>query len=158
MFYRITGSSPARPPKPPLPIAKATPITADQALAVARAAISGAAPFMVEVPETTEAYVVRMRFPQDRTPGGRSRVMVDQYSGSILFVENSRTAPGGRRLTTINRSIHTGDIFGFPSKALLSLASLMAVLQMVSGFSLWWKRTRQAFRQSSNTVTAATTR
>jgi len=156
MFYRITGSSPARPPKPPLPPAKSTPISADQALAIARAAISGAAPFMVEVPEPTEAYIVRMRFPEDRTPGGRSRVMVDQYSGSVLFVENSRTAPGGRRLTTINRAIHTGDVFGLPSKFLMSVASLTAALQMVSGVSLWWKRSRQASRQSSNTVTAAT--
>lgn len=157
MFYRITGSEPLRPPKPPMPLAKATHISSDQALAIARPAIPGASPFMVEVPEPGETFVVRMRFPEDRTPGGRSRVMVDQYSGSVLFVENSRTAPGGRRLTTINRAIHTGDIYGIPSKALLSLASLMAVLQMISGVALWWKRSRQASRQSSNTVTAATT-
>jgi uncharacterized iron-regulated membrane protein len=158
MFYRITGSQPVRPPKPPLPVAKATPISADRALAIARATISGASPLMVEVPEPGQAYVVRMRFPEDRTPGGRSRVMVDQYSGSVLFVENSRTAPGGRRLTTINRAIHTGDIFGIPSKFLMSLASLMAALQMVSGVALWWKRSRQASSQSLNAVTAATTR
>ena len=149
MFYRITGSNPARPPKPLQSPEKATPISADRALAIARPALTGASPLLIEVPEPGDAYVVRMRFPEDRTPGGRSRVMVDQYSGNVLFVENSRTAPAGRRLTNINRAIHTGDILGIPSKTLLSFASLMAALQMVSGVALWWKRSRRPRRAES---------
>jgi uncharacterized iron-regulated membrane protein len=39
-----------------------------------------------------------------------------------------------------NRAIHTGDIFGIPSKIEMSLASLMAVMQLVSGVGMWWKR------------------
>jgi uncharacterized iron-regulated membrane protein len=39
-----------------------------------------------------------------------------------------------------NRAIHIGDIFGMPSKVVMSLASLMAALQIVSGMATWWKR------------------
>jgi uncharacterized iron-regulated membrane protein len=42
----------------------------------------------------------------------------------------------------VNRAIHTGDIFGIPSKFLMSLASLMAAVQVITGVVMWWKRTR----------------
>jgi uncharacterized iron-regulated membrane protein len=88
------------------------------------------------------AYQVRLRYPEDVTPGGRSRVIVDQYSGKVLFVEGSRTAPAGTRLVIANRALHTGDIFGLPSKAVMSLASLAAAFPALSGLAMWWKRTR----------------
>ena len=40
---------------------------------------------------------------------------------------------GGARMVIVNRAIHTGDIFGIPSKTIVSLANLMSVLQVVSG-------------------------
>jgi len=46
-------------------------------------------------------------------------------------------------MVIVNRAIYTGDIFGIPSKAIVSLASLMSVLQVVSGVMMWWTR-RQA--------------
>jgi uncharacterized iron-regulated membrane protein len=52
----------------------------------------------------------------------------------VLFAEGSRTAPAAKRMVNANRAIHTGDIFGIPSKAILSLASLMLVAQLVSGW------------------------
>ena len=39
-----------------------------------------------------------------------------------------------------NRAIHTGDLLGIPSKILMSLASLMAVVQVVTGVVMWFKR------------------
>ena len=81
-----------------------------------------------------------MRFPEDRTPGGRSRVTLDPYTGKVLFLTGSRTAPAGARIVIFNRAIHTGDIFGIPSKTVVSLANLMSVLQVVSGVMMWWKR------------------
>jgi len=77
------------------------------------------------------------------TPGGRSRVVVDQYTGDVLFAESSRTAPAGTRMVIVNRALHTGDIFGIPSKTVVSLASLMAVLQLFTGVVMWWKKKRQ---------------
>jgi uncharacterized iron-regulated membrane protein len=40
----------------------------------------------------------------------------------------------------VNRAIHTGDILGVPSKILMSLASLAAVAQVITGLTMWWKR------------------
>src|SRR5579863_9380764 len=85
-FNRITNTVPVyatevRVTPPP----GATPIPPDQAVAIARAALPGAAPFDVSVPGPGGAYKIRSRYPEDRTGGGRSEVMVDQYSGKVLF-------------------------------------------------------------------------
>jgi len=142
MFYRLTSSQPSQPPKVPPPLAGTTPITPDQAMQIARDAIPGTFPFQINVPGPKGAYQIRSRFPEDLTGGGRSRVVVDQYSGAVLFAEGSRTAPGGARITIANRAIHTGDILGVPSKIAMSLASLLAVVQVFSGAAMWWKRMR----------------
>ena len=96
----------------------------------------------MHLPGPKAAYQIRSRYPEDLTPGGRSRVIVDQYTGSVLYAEGSRTAPAGTRMVIVNRAIHTGDIFGIPSKVVMSLASLMAAMQVVTGVAMWWKRVR----------------
>jgi len=107
----------------------------------ARAALPGAVPISINVPPPTGVYAISARYPEDLTPGGRSRLFVDQYSGAVLAAEGSRTAPPGSRLITLNRAIHTGDVFGVPSKIVMSLASLALVAQFVTGV-LWWVRKR----------------
>ncbi len=63
--------------------------------------------------------------------------MIDPYSGNILGVIDSRHAPAGYRLVNLNRALHTGDILGIPSKVVLSLASLIMPLQLLTGLVMW---------------------
>ena len=145
LFYRITGSQPV--PRPlsriSVPSERAVQIGPDSAFAIARAALPGAMPFEADVPARNEAYFVRARFPEDRTPGGRSQVIIDSYTGRVLFAQGSRTAPAGARMVIANRAIHTGDIGGIPGKAIVSLASLAAVLQVVTGLLMWLRRSQR---------------
>jgi len=120
------------------------PIGPDNALTIARGAVPGAMPFQVDIPGPDGTYSIRMRFPEDRTPAGRSWVDVDQYTGAIAFVANSRTAPVVQRALNLNRALHTGDVFGLPSKVAMSLASALTVVMAVSGLVTWWLRRRAA--------------
>jgi len=115
-------------------------LTPDDAVTTARAAMPGAAPIAVTAPSPTSAYRVAMRFPEDLTPGGRTRVYVDPYTGAVLQAESSRTTAAGTRIINANRAIHTGDIFGASSKILMSLTSLAAIAQVITGVTMWWKR------------------
>lgn len=140
LFYRMTSSHPY-----PFAVAVAAepgarPLTPDDAVAMARVAMPGARPIAVTAPNPKSAYRVAMRFPEDLTPGGRTRVYVDPYSGAVLQAESSRTTAAGTRIINMNRAIHTGDVFGVPSKILMSLTSLAAVAQVISGLMMWWKR------------------
>ena len=156
-LYKITGSQPAQMPRkfpPPPPGAK--PITVDQAIEIARSTLPGAAPFLITVPEPNGGYQIRLRYPEDRTPGGRSRMILDQYTGQVLFAESSRTAPAGTRITVATRALHTGDIMGIPSKTVLSLASLLLVVQVSSGIVMWWKRIRKNGREATASMGTTT--
>lgn len=140
-FYRITNSRRGNGPDLNVPLSTGAAILpADTAVAIARRALPGAAPFDIPLPGPGELYEVGCRFPEDRTPGGRSMVFIDPYSGKVLNVESSRTAPAGTRIADMNRAIHTGDLFGIPSKIVMSIASLALVLLFVSGVAMWWKR------------------
>jgi len=139
-FYRITSSRPVEATFRTALGRGAARVTPAHAIAIARAALPGAAPIAMNRPGPTAVYVVRLRYPEDLTPGGRSRVYIDPESGIVLQAESSRTTAAGQRIVIANRANHTGDIFGFPSKTIMSLASLVAVVQLASGVMLWWKR------------------
>lgn len=142
MWYSLTRSSPSRVPAHAVIPQPSPRISPDQALDLARAAVPGATPFMITVPKPGGTYSVRMRFPEDLTPGGRSRAEIDQYTGEVVFAEGSRTAPAGTRIVNINRAVHTGDVYGLPTKVLMSLASALTVVMATSGLVSWWHRRR----------------
>ncbi|MDO3626376.1 PepSY domain-containing protein [Mucilaginibacter sp. BT774] len=141
LLNRITSSkSIERPEFKIVPQTNVKQISPDRALQLARLTLPGASPFDINIPGQTEAYSIRCRYPEDLTPGGRSMVMIDPYSTKVLFIESSRTAPTGTRIKIANRAIHTGDIFGVPSKILGLLVCLALCSQIVSGARMWWLR------------------
>ena len=141
--YKVTNSTPPKRSAPSTVQPGAPAITPDEALRAASDALPGAAPIAVLLPPNPKgSFVIAMHFPEDLTPGGRSWVIIDQYSGKALSVESSRNPPAGTRVEIVNRAIHTGDIFGYPSKILMSLASLMLVVQVITGYWMWWKKLR----------------
>ncbi|MEO6239591.1 MAG: PepSY-associated TM helix domain-containing protein [Vicinamibacterales bacterium] len=120
-------------------------ITVDQALAAATAALPGAAVSNISLPaKPTDIYRLTAKFPEDRTPAGRSRLYIDQFSGAVLGLESTRSAPAGTRLLNLKRSAHTGDIIGTPSQVLYFIGSLALTGQIVSGVLIWWKPKRKA--------------
>jgi uncharacterized iron-regulated membrane protein len=46
----------------------------------------------------------------------------------------------GYRVIRFNRSIHTGDVFGFASHVFLSLLCLLLVAMVITGVVIWWKK------------------
>lgn len=111
------------------------------ALRIASEYLPAAIPLWVVMPEEkTTSYLVKMRFPEDHSSNGASIAWVDQFSGKVLGAWNSRTAPLGRRIERTNRDIHSGDIWGYPGRALACLMSMALVIQSTTGPYLWWKR------------------
>ena len=132
-------------PKPSTPAPGAASITPDQALAAAERAAAGAQPsFMQLATAQGDAIRVVLKFPEDRTPAGRTVVLLDPYSGEILSFNNTRTASFSHNFTRMwNREIHTGDIFGWPTKILACILSLSLPLMAITGPLIWWNRQRQ---------------
>ncbi len=95
------------------------------------------------------------RFPEDKTGAGRSRVHVDQYSGKVLRVVNSRELPLGTRIMNFIEPVHVGTIFGSPTVVLAFLATLALAGQVVSGFLIWWKPRRRTAADDAPSADAA---
>jgi uncharacterized iron-regulated membrane protein len=130
-------------PNMPEPSPGAAPLAVDQILVAARAALPGAEIDSLSI-HPGEPVDLRMKFPEDRTPVGRSRVWVDPYTGSVLNVWNTRTAPIGFKINRMwIREIHSGDIFGWPTRILACIVSLVLPVLTITGTLIWWHRSRR---------------
>ena len=146
LLFKMTGSQPYGSGPAVSPRSGTRMLTPDEAVAAASQALPGATPVIISVAGPKAPYRIALRYPEDRTPGGRSRVFIDPYTGAVLQSESSRSTAAGTRLIILNRAIHTGDLFGIPSKLLMSLASLAAVAQVATGLVMWSKRRSAARR------------
>jgi uncharacterized iron-regulated membrane protein len=134
----------------------ATTVDADVAVRSALAALPGTRALFLSLPANAkDSYLVVVRYPEDLTPGGRSWVNVDQYSGKALNFQSSRTVAWGSRAIILNRAIHTGDFFGYPSKILMAVTCLLLVSQSVTGYYMWWRKLRARMEQSKPEKTSA---
>ena len=122
-------------------------LSLDSILHIARAAVPGAAVMSMQLPPNAKApAIVQLRYPEDHTPGGRSRVFIDRYRGTILRNASTRLAEPGTQLVNLKRSLHTGDVLGAPTQAIWFLAALILAAQVVTGVLMWWngRAARQA--------------
>jgi len=140
-LYWLTRSRPVETPTlKATRIAGKDPLSVDALLGITSNALPGALTTLVTIPrQPTGVFTAYMKFPEDRTPAGRSRVQIDPYSGQVLWVNSTRQVPLGTWLLNHNRSFHTGDQFGWPSRLLVCLASLLLAVQIYTGFTLWWR-------------------
>lgn len=149
-LHKMAGTEKVGKNTPSTAVPGAARITPDQAIASALDAIPGTAPLSISVPQNQKGtYLVALRFPEDLTPGGRSWANVDQYSGKVINLQNSRTVATGTRVIILNRALHTGDILGVFTKILMSLTALMLVGQAITGYFMWWKKLRARQRDES---------
>jgi uncharacterized iron-regulated membrane protein len=117
-------------------------------MATAREALPGAEIPRLLLPEKKgDPVFLYMRFPEDKTPAGRSFTTIDPKTGAVLSVGSSRTAPLLQTaLVQWTREIHTGTLFGLPSKILVVIFALMLTVLTLTGPFIWLNKLRAAAR------------
>jgi uncharacterized iron-regulated membrane protein len=120
----------------------------EEMLATAREALPGAAIPRLLLPEKKDDPVfLYMRFPEDKTPAGRSFTTIDPKTGAVLSVGSSRTASVMQTaLVQWTREIHTGTLFGLPSKILAVCFALLLSVLAITGPLMWLNKLRAAAR------------
>lgn len=124
-------------PKPELQSGQISP---DQAVSLATAQFPGGVPYRVQMPQYGGRYVVALEFAQNRISGMRNFISLDPSSGRIISARLSSALSAPEKFMATNNAIHTGNIWGMPSKIAASLASLLLPLQAVSGLLIWLRR------------------
>lgn len=95
-------------------------------------------------------------FAIDRGDGGqpqkRAQLALDPATGEVSKWEPFPTQTPGRRLRSILRFAHTGEVLGIPGQTLAGIVSLGAAFLVWTGLALTWRRFRQ-WRAPRRTVT-----
>jgi uncharacterized iron-regulated membrane protein len=138
-----------RSPTPPIPSQPAADpgmplLSLDSIASAARRAVPGASIMNIQLPPGPKRpAMVQLKYPEDHTPAGRSRVFVDKYRGTVLLAMSTRTAEAGQHMIDIKRSLHTGDIYGVPTQILWMLGAFLLATQAVTGVLMWWNAKRR---------------
>jgi uncharacterized iron-regulated membrane protein len=97
----------------------------------------------VRVPDSSRAPVV---FAIDKGDGGqpqlRSTLTLDRLTGAVVTYEAFVDQSLGRRLRSISRFAHTGEVLGVPGQAIAGLATAGGAVLVWTGLALAWRRWR----------------
>ncbi|HEX8561043.1 MAG TPA: PepSY-associated TM helix domain-containing protein [Pyrinomonadaceae bacterium] len=97
----------------------------------------------MRIPAPSEPTVT---FTLDRGDGGqpqkRAQLTLDRRTGEVVRWEPFASQSPGRRLRSLLRFAHTGEVAGLFGQTIAALASAAAVLLVWSGLALAWRRFR----------------
>jgi uncharacterized iron-regulated membrane protein len=148
--FAISHIPPATWPQSKPPGASVPPLSPDELLAKAESIAPDARPIGVDFDSPNDPALVIMKFPEDHL--GRTWVILDRYTGDVLRFDNTRAMPVALKYTRMwNQEIHTGEIFGWPTRILACIFSLAVAALAVTGPWIWWNRNRA---QRSRTAAA----
>jgi uncharacterized iron-regulated membrane protein len=148
LVYRIVGESPppaapppAARPQPPANAGAVIPQGLNAALTRAEWQVDGWRTISLRVPASGSAPAV---FTIDRGTGGqpqlRGTLTIDPSDGQVVRWEPFESLPAGRRLRSIARFLHTGEVLGFAGQTIAGLASLGAAFLVWTGITLAIRR------------------
>ena len=150
----MSHMQPAPWPTPKPPAAGVPPLSPDELLTKAESIAPGARPIVLVLGDSPNGPVlVIMEFPEDHV--GRTRVILNRYTGDVLQFDNTRAMPVALKYARLwNKEIHTGDIFGWPTRILASIFSLAVTTLAVTGPWIWWNRNRATTSRTTAALTA----
>lgn len=97
----------------------------------------------MRIPESSRAPVV---FAIDKGDGGqphlRSNLTLERATGRVATYEAFDDQSLGRRLRSISRFAHTGEVLGIPGQTIAGLATAGGAVLVWTGIALAWRRLR----------------
>ena len=147
LLDRLTGSSAVQASRTliqPEHESAAYELTPDQAVAIARARLPGATPYRVQMPRYGGVYVVALTYADNRIASEHNAFSIDPWSGKIISADLSTDFTARERILAVNRAVHTGDLFGMPSRIVVALAGILLPVQAVGGLVIWLLRRKIA--------------
>lgn len=152
--------SPQQRPEPPTSTLPAGPAPAafgaDAALALARQQAPAATSYTLQMPKAPDGSIqVGLLRPDAIMERATDDVYLDQYTGQVLRQQAYAEKPVGQRIRGLFKPIHTGAIFGWPTKMLALLVVLLGATFPVTGTLMWLNRTRKSRKKSTPRVAVA---
>lgn len=116
------------------------PLSLSEALRQSELALPGAITTFITLPTLPDAvFEFYKRVPED-SEDFNSYVKLDQYSGKVLDVQDSRVAKLGDRILNSFTPLHYGTFWGLPTRILYVFVGLVPTLLLITGFVMWGYR------------------
>jgi uncharacterized iron-regulated membrane protein len=150
LAQKMSSTPTPRAASPQIPAPGSVPLSPDRLVEIAHNTLLEARITGIQLPDNAkQAVTVQLKFPEDHTPAGRSRLSIDAYSGKVLQVQSSREMSVPAKYARMwNRELHTGDILNLPTRILAAFFSLMLPVLAVTGPLIWWNRRRASRHES----------
>jgi len=144
-IYSVTNSSPKRAVAPPSVNEEGIGrISLESALASAKTVYADAQFYNVSQPkDSSESIQVTALRSNPAHESATDIVFIDQYSGNVTGKQTFEERSLGDRVRSSFKPIHTGSIWGTPSKIVAFIVCLLGVTFPVTGVILWINRTRK---------------
>jgi uncharacterized iron-regulated membrane protein len=116
---------------------------ADAALALARRQDASADSYTVQLPKDPTGSIQISTLPASAlTERATNDTYLDQHTGQVLRQQAYAEKPVGQRIRGLFKPIHTGAIFGWPTKILALIFVLLGATFPITGTIMWLNRTR----------------
>lgn len=154
------ATAPTPPPAPEpaaTPEAPATPgLSADAVLAQARALAPASVYYSLQLPKdpTGSIRVATLR-PDATYENATDETYLDQYSGQVLSQQTYEQRSLGQRVRGMFKPVHTGSIWGWPSKIISAVVCVLGFTFPITGTILWLNRLRKARKKERKLAAAA---
>jgi uncharacterized iron-regulated membrane protein len=144
-IYKVTNSPLKNPPPPKsVYVVSAKRISFDEALNTAKTVHGHAVFYTVAMPKDSLETVNVTALNKDAVhESATDAVYIDQYSGKVLgkFAFEERSL--GAKVRSAFKPVHTGSIWGTPTKIIAFIACLFGVSFPITGTIMWMNRTRK---------------
>jgi uncharacterized iron-regulated membrane protein len=141
-FMTVTHSLTATSEPPPPPTSSVQPAADQPSLDAltrkARRALPDAEIRRIAFPRSEEeAFLFRMRQPEEVHQNGMSMVYLNRYDGELLRVDDALQAPLAGKLGQWLYPVHTGFIGDWWGRLIVFLVGLLPAVLFVTGFLIW---------------------
>ncbi|WP_417886831.1 PepSY-associated TM helix domain-containing protein [Zunongwangia sp.] len=85
-------------------------------------------------------------------PNKRSQLYISAKTGEILKILPYRSSTTGQKVRRMIYPIHTGTIFGWPSRILICITSLVVASLFITGFFIWYNKNYGKKKKKSNRI------
>lgn len=158
-IFAVTGSDPKGPeaPKSEL-VASGRKLGFDQAYTAARQQVPGALSYAISLPkDSTEALRVMTTTANAAYEGATDELYLDQYTGRPLGKLAFEDRNLGQRVRRTFKPVHTGAIYGMPSKIIALIVCVLGVTFPVTGVIMWLNRLKKERKKTRKQRVATAT-
>ncbi len=151
-IYAITNS-PLKPPPPPKSTYQesAKKISPDTALLIAKSRSPTANFYNISFPkDSAEAFNISVLPNNPVHESATDAIYLDQYTGKLLSIVKYEQRSLGARVRSTFKPVHTGSIWGTPSKIIAFIVCIMGVSFPITGVIMWINRTKKKRKFSSD--------